>query len=164
MGIINRIEELHEALAERNLCKGRNNFEESIGVSHGWLTAKINKNNKCKDRDIDVNVGTVASIKEKYPLVSVEWLVMGEGKMFVEPSGNLTFDEAETTAKLGEMLSGRMSTNIELFDDEKARLKKQIERLEEDLAEEKRRNYNWGNRYANLRDEFDDYKKQRESV
>ncbi|GAB6393725.1 MAG: hypothetical protein MdMp024_0037 [Bacteroidales bacterium] len=58
---------------------GQTKFEAATGLSNGLI-------NNIKG---SINVDTLAKIKRKYPELSLDWLVMGEGDMLVSGDNNI---------------------------------------------------------------------------
>lgn len=54
-------------------------FEKEVGVGSSTFTKAIQRNS-------EINKGIALQIKDKFPTVNIEWLLTGEGEMFIKPT------------------------------------------------------------------------------
>lgn len=73
MGAFERLKSFHEHL-KSNGYGGRNAFEREIGVSEGYLSKKAK----------GIGSDIMEKISERFPELSIEWLVTGRGSMFIQ--------------------------------------------------------------------------------
>ena len=71
MTVLQRILQLAEKLGQ-----SQRSFSEALGISEGTLSS-------AKKRGSDVGSSMLAMVKKAYPLVSLDWLILGEGDMLI---------------------------------------------------------------------------------
>lgn len=73
---VDRIKDFANWLIENKIIKSMYAFEKLCGLSHFYI-----KNLSATEKG-NPGVDTIAKIYEVFPVVSLEWLVAGKGKMF----------------------------------------------------------------------------------
>lgn len=110
----------------RDLEMGEGNFEQSIGVSVGYLNITAKRNG-------DPGVSLVKNITELYPEYSIEWIITGDGPMKL-PSPMILNEDASVynteaskfqksmIALLDKMIDAKINPKIEAINDSLMRL------------------------------------------
>ena len=85
---VDRIKQLAQFYVDHKVFRGVTMFERACGFSQFYVK------NLCQTVHGNPGVDTIATIYRKFKVVSLEWLVLGEGKMFT-----VSDDEAVRIAK-----------------------------------------------------------------
>lgn len=107
MATLDRLKDFHSYLKE-NGYGGRNVFEREIGVSEGYLSQSKRKG---------INSDVLERVAERFPELSIEWLVTGRGEMLVSDSEGKTTDKLmvkQLEKELNEVYSeiGRLNMKL----------------------------------------------------
>lgn len=97
MGAFERLKSFHEHL-KSNGYGGRNAFEREIGVSEGYLSKKAK----------GIGSDIMEKISERFPELSIEWLVTGRGSMFIQEQESYDSAINEQNEELIEKLQSEL--------------------------------------------------------
>lgn len=100
-------------------------FEEIISCSNGVI-AKVLK------KQTDISVKVLISIKEKFPQYSAEWLLTGEGDMYV--TGKSPKEDGSDANSLEQRLA-EIEKKQEIRDKEMESIMKTLEKISSELEE-----------------------------
>lgn len=100
-------------------------FEEIISCSNGVI-AKVLK------KQTDISVKVLISIKEKFPQYSAEWLLTGEGDMYV--TGKSPKEDGSDANSLERRLA-EIEKKQEIRDKEMESIMKTLEKISSELEE-----------------------------
>lgn len=81
-------------------------FEEIISCSNGVIAKSLRSKT-------DISVKVLISIKENFPQYSAEWLLTGEGEMFVSKDGVSSAEECKQTDNVEEENISRRLDDME---------------------------------------------------
>ncbi|HBG40947.1 MAG TPA: hypothetical protein DDW85_05995 [Porphyromonadaceae bacterium] len=93
--VIDRLIKFQQAVSKEH--GGRNKFETMIGISEGYLSKMIKKDNPSVGSDI------IEKVLNKFPLLNIDWLFTGRGDM-IKPDNSLkTFIPDKLPKQLGRL-------------------------------------------------------------
>ena len=106
-------------------------FEEIISCSNGVI-AKVLK------KQTDISVKVLISIKEKFPQYSAEWLLTGEGDMYV--TGKSPKEDGSDSNSLERRLA-ELEKKQEIRDKEMESIMKTLEKISSELEERDKKHH-----------------------
>lgn len=80
---IDRLDEFCKWCIDQKLVKSRSDFEVKCGMGRAYLRNSLAASNKG-----NIGADVMASVKRTFPMLSLDWLVLGDGNMLTAmPSG-----------------------------------------------------------------------------